>query len=166
MSNTLDYRTGLRHECVVLRVREPTYRARGEAASGKRRSISNLTASRHHNTCTKPTKVAPHVKPHLTRLRGRGCLALLEWVGGTAQWLCSITALLHHPRHLQTAYWTCLHSSRTYIDVEEQNRMLKASAAIKRGEMPTVYKRPPSSHFRSSSRPRIDPCILPEGYGR
>ncbi|KAI6102314.1 hypothetical protein EDD16DRAFT_1646779 [Pisolithus croceorrhizus] len=56
MSNTLDYRTGLRHECVVLRVREPT-------------------------------KVAPHVKPHLTRLRGRGCLALLEWVGGTAQWL-------------------------------------------------------------------------------
>ncbi|KAI6115506.1 hypothetical protein EDD16DRAFT_1594518 [Pisolithus croceorrhizus] len=50
MSNTLDYRTGLRHECVVL-------------------------------------QVAPHVKPHLTRLRGRGCLALLEWVGGTAQWL-------------------------------------------------------------------------------
>ncbi|KAI6146067.1 hypothetical protein EDD17DRAFT_1652021 [Pisolithus thermaeus] len=57
----------------------------GEAASDERRSVSNLTASRHWDARNEPTKVAPHPKLHLTRLRGWGCTVQLELVGGTAQ---------------------------------------------------------------------------------
>ncbi|KAI6030271.1 hypothetical protein EDC04DRAFT_85718 [Pisolithus marmoratus] len=53
--------------------------------SSERRSVSNMTASSHHDARSKPSEDTPHRIPHLTRSGEWGCIDLLEQVRGIAQ---------------------------------------------------------------------------------